>query len=361
MLRQLSGRFSELPERSGELADHFRQLAGEKDKLHFYAETCVFATTTVDVVTAAFLPQHNFAALNSYKMKIVITGSLGHISKPLATALIQKGHTVTVISSNPQKQGPIEALGATAAIGQVTDAAFLTSTFTGADTVYCMVPPNYAAPDVIAYYETVGSCYAQAIQQSGVKRVFHLSSFGAHLSSGTGFITGSYKVEQLLNALPQIQLTHIRPGYFYYNLLHFTGMIKGAGFIGSVYGGNDTFPLVAPADIAAAIAEEILATNVHNPVRYVASDERTCNEIAAVLGKAIGIPDLKWLTLEKEQVLQPLLKNGMPENTAMNFVELGLAIHNGLLQEDFITNKPVFGKVKLEEYATEFATRFHQQ
>lgn len=34
-------------------------------------------------------------------MNIVITGSLGNISKPFATELIAKGHSVTVISSNP--------------------------------------------------------------------------------------------------------------------------------------------------------------------------------------------------------------------------------------------------------------------
>ncbi len=32
-------------------------------------------------------------------MKVVITGSLGHISKPLTTELVQKGHEVPVISS----------------------------------------------------------------------------------------------------------------------------------------------------------------------------------------------------------------------------------------------------------------------
>lgn len=36
-------------------------------------------------------------------MKIIITGSLGHISKPLTEELVQKGHAVTVISSNPEK------------------------------------------------------------------------------------------------------------------------------------------------------------------------------------------------------------------------------------------------------------------
>ncbi len=43
-------------------------------------------------------------------MKIVVTGSLGHISKPLTIELVQKMHTVTVISSNPERQ---KALGFT--------------------------------------------------------------------------------------------------------------------------------------------------------------------------------------------------------------------------------------------------------
>ena len=74
-------------------------------------------------------------------MKIIVTGSLGRISQPLTKELAQKGHTITVISSNPEKQKDIEALSATAAIGSLEDVDFLTATFTGADAVYCMVPP----------------------------------------------------------------------------------------------------------------------------------------------------------------------------------------------------------------------------
>jgi nucleoside-diphosphate-sugar epimerase len=62
-------------------------------------------------------------------MNIVLTGSLGHISKPLAEDLIQKGHAVTVISSKAAKQKDIEALGAKAAIGSIEDVAFLTKAF----------------------------------------------------------------------------------------------------------------------------------------------------------------------------------------------------------------------------------------
>lgn len=75
-------------------------------------------------------------------MKVIVTGSLGNISKPLTQELVQKGHTVTVISTKPEKQKDIEALDATAAIGSLEDVDFLTATFTGADGVYCMIPPN---------------------------------------------------------------------------------------------------------------------------------------------------------------------------------------------------------------------------
>ena len=63
-------------------------------------------------------------------MKIVLTGSIGHISKPLAVDLIAKGHSVTVITSKTDRQTEIEAIGAKAAIGSIDDAEFISSTFT---------------------------------------------------------------------------------------------------------------------------------------------------------------------------------------------------------------------------------------
>jgi len=108
-------------------------------------------------------------------MKIIITGSLGHISKPLAQELVQKGHAITVISSNPDKQKDIEAIGATAAIGSVEDVSFLAKTFTGANAVYTMLPPFkfQENPDLDAREEArrLSSNYVTAIQQSGVKKV----------------------------------------------------------------------------------------------------------------------------------------------------------------------------------------------
>ncbi|MBT1701792.1 NmrA family NAD(P)-binding protein [Chryseosolibacter indicus] len=294
-------------------------------------------------------------------MKIALTGSLGNISRPLSQQLIKHGHDVTIISSSAERVKEIERLGATAAIGKVDDINFLSTVFRGSDAVYCMIPPNFGHANQLTYYESQGNNYAAAIRQSEVKRVIHLSSYGAHLPSGTGLINGSYRCEQILNSIPKIQLTHIRPTYFYYNLLAFIHMIKAVGFIGAVYGGEDKLPMVSPADIAEAIAEEIETGNNFKAIRYVSSDERTCSEVAEVLGNAIGIPTLKWIALPKDQVLKALLERSMPENVALNLVELGEALHTGRLSEHFEQNKPALAKVKLEDYANEFSEIYHSK
>jgi uncharacterized protein YbjT (DUF2867 family) len=292
-------------------------------------------------------------------MKIVITGSLGHISKPLAQTLLAQGHTVTVLSNNPDRQAAIEALGAKAAVGSVEDPSFLTTAFTGADAVYAMIPPNMAAPDVLAYYRRVGHSYAQAIQQAEVRRVVHLSSWGADLDRGTGFILGSHQVEGILNELPDVALTHLRPGSFYYNLYGFMGMIKKAGFIGSNYGDEDVVVLSAPVDIAAAAAEELTTPATGTNVRYIASDERTASDIARVLGQAIGLPDLKWVTLSDAQTQAGLEQSGVPAHLASSYVELGASIHNGSMRQGYLQHPPQqMGQVKVEDFAKEFAAAF---
>lgn len=292
-------------------------------------------------------------------MKVVVTGSLGNISKPLAAELVQKGHTVTVISTNPEKQKDIEALGASAAIGSLEDPGFLISAFAGADAVYCMVPPNFEAADSIAHYSAIGSSYVQAIKKSGVKRVVNLSSYGADLDQGTGFILGAHHVEKMLNELEGVNLIHLRPCFFYYNLYHFAGMIKEAGFIGTNYGGDDKLVMVAPQDIATAAFEELTSSAIGNLVRYIASDDRTASEVARVLGAAIGKPDLKWVTFTDEQTQAAIEQNGIPAHNAALWVELGASIHSGKLRGDYDLHKPAhMGKTRLEEFAKEFAAAF---
>lgn len=298
-------------------------------------------------------------------MKVTITGSLGHIGKPLAQTLIQNGISVTIISSNNDKRLEIESMGAIAAIGSLKNPDFIAASFSNADVVYCMVPPaNYFDHqlNLLEYYRKLGNNYSNAIRQSGVKRVINLSSIGAHLAEGNGILQGAHLVEQILNKLPNdVAVTHIRPTEFYYNLLPQVRSAKNNGFLASNIGSKVINSWVSPADISSVIAEEILGEHRGRKVRYVASEELTYDELASVLGNSIGNPQLKWLTLTDDQMKEGLSSAGMNPNIAAGMTEMYAAINSGLLYEDYILHKPAnMGKVKMKDFAVEFATMYHQ-
>ncbi|MBA4196047.1 MAG: NAD-dependent dehydratase [Chitinophaga sp.] len=295
-------------------------------------------------------------------MKYVITGSIGHISKPITENLVKAGHDVTVITSKEANKAAVEALGAKAAIGSVEDVTFLTNTFTGADAVYTMVPPNFAATAWKEWIAGIGNNYATAIKNAGVKKVVNLSSVGAHLAEGCGPVSGVHFVEKALNALDGVDVKHLRPAFFYYNFFANIGMIQHMNIIGGNYGGTDTLlVLVEPYDIAEVATEELLNLNfTGSSIRYIASDERTTGDVAKVLGAAIGKPELPWIGFSDEDALNGMKQAGLSEEVAKNYVEMGATLRNGTMIEDYLKHKPVLSQTKLEDFAAIFSQVYRQ-
>ncbi|SHF83726.1 SDR family oxidoreductase [Chryseobacterium sp. OV279] len=298
-------------------------------------------------------------------MNIVLTGSIGNIGKPLTEELVKKGHTVIVISSNAERTAAIENIGAKAAIGSMFDADFLTATFKGADIVYLMETMEAAGDlfdksiNFISSISKIGEAYKIAVEQSGVKKIVHLSSIGAHTDQGTGIIVFHHHVENILKQLPEdVAIKFIRPVGIYFNMFSFIRTIKNKGSIISNWGGDQKEPWVSPLDIADVIAEEIEKPFEGRTVRYVASDEVSPNEIAKALGEAIGQPDLKWKVIPDEELFQNWLNIGFNEQVARGFVETQASQGSGVLYEDYNKNKPVLGKVKLADFAKDFAEAY---
>lgn len=323
-------------------------------------------------------------------MKVIVTGSLGNISKPLVVQLIKQGHQVTVVSSSAVRKSEIEQLGAKAAIGEITDRIFLTNAFEGQDAAYCMIPPfNFFGDQNVNYREqalNISTNYVQAIQKADIKKVVHLSSVGAEKQAGAGVLVFHYIAENVFKELPpDITVTHLRPASFDYNLYAFMDMIKGKGFLEgfigkllylkhyglkgllkgysgiilSNYGGADKIAWVSPIDIASAITEEIGSPQKGRKVRYVASEELTCQEIATILGNAIGKPYLKWVLISDGQMKDAFIKIGASDKIAKEFTEMNVAMHDGSLFEDYFKNRPsILGRVKIKDFAKEFAIKY---
>lgn len=302
-------------------------------------------------------------------MKVIVTGSLGNISKPLTETLVAQGHHVTVVSSDQKKKAAIEALGATPAIGSISDVKFLTDTLKDADALYAMIPLSFTEPDLGDYLRRMAQNYVQALKLAGTKRVVLMSGWAADLIQGEN-------VEDVFNDL-KTSLTIMRPAVFYTNFYQSIDLIKGKGLIGKFltlrylglwalitgktgllmgnYGGEDRIVFVSPKDIADAVAEELLLHPEKKMIRYVGSEEMTCNEAAKIIGAAVGKPWLKWVLLSDKEMLQGLKMAKVPEKLAGTLVEMQAAMHSGKALENFHRNNPQMGKVKLTDFAKEFA------
>ena len=295
-------------------------------------------------------------------MNIVLTGSIGTIGKPLTKQLVEAGHSVTVITSKPERQAAIEALGARAATGSFLDVDFLVKTFNGAHIVYLMEAWEGIGSifdkdfDFVDAFNKVGNNYKDAITHTGIKKVVHLSSIGAHTNKGTGSLFLHHNVENILKQLPDdVSIKFMRPPGFFTNTFRYLPAIKTKGAIFNSYGGDQKEPWVSPVDIALTIAEEMEKPFNGRTVHYLASEELSPNEVAQIIGNAIGKPDLKWTVISDEQMHREMLDAGMNEWIANGFIEMQAAQRNGSLYEDYNKNRPVPGKGKLADYANELA------
>lgn len=301
-------------------------------------------------------------------MNIVLTGSLGNIGKPLIRLLVGKGHQVVVISSNAERISAIKALGATPAIGTIKDVDFLAATFSGADVVYLMEAWKAIGGlfdkdiDFLSEFMKIANNYVAAVERSGVKNIIHLSSIGAHSSNGTGSLLVHYKVENILKTLPEnINIKFIRPVGFFSNIYRWLPMIQSQNAIIQSYGGDRKEPWVSPLDIAQTIADETEKIFNGKTVQYVASDEVSPNEIVQALGKAINQPELQWKVVPAKQLLDQMISAGINEWICKGLIEMQRAQQDGSLYDDFYQHKPELGKVKLKDFAMEFAETYNKK
>jgi uncharacterized protein YbjT (DUF2867 family) len=293
-------------------------------------------------------------------MKFVVTGAAGHVSKPLTELLLARRHEVTVIGRKAENLAGLLKIGAKAAVGHLEDVPFLTKTFQGADGVYLMLPPSWQASDLKTMSTEIAEGFSTAIKASGVRNAVFLSSYGAHRLNDAGAISGLGRAEVVLNKLAGVNVLHLRAGYFYTNLLLSIDLIKQSGVMGNMFTiPAGTFTVVDTDDIALAAADALTKLDFKgHSYRYVVSDESGTDEIASVIGKAIGKPDLKWVKFPAADFKQVLLSFGFAEGAANEYVEMFTTLGTGLLFEDYVKVKPKLYPTKIEAFAKKFAAAY---
>jgi uncharacterized protein YbjT (DUF2867 family) len=140
---------------------------------------------------------------------------------------------------------------------------------------------------------------------------------GSDVAGDTGHFEGFHILDQTLNQLDNLDLVHLRAGWFMENLLIWTGAIAKHGRIGWSLNPDLKTPWVAIQDIADLAAKELTnPTGERRVIREVGSEDLTMPEIAAIISTEIGRPvEYRFVDRRRKDVEAEYLKRfGKPEN-----------------------------------------------
>jgi uncharacterized protein YbjT (DUF2867 family) len=264
----------------------------------------------------------------------VVLGASGNTGHIVAKTLLARGQKVRVVGRNATHLQPFAAQGAEVFVADVTDASGLTKAFQQADSAYVMIPPNPASTDFRGYQERVSDAIATAAQKSGIRNIVSLSSFGADKTAGTGPVVGLHNLEQKLNQLNSANVLHLRAGYFMENTLPQVGAIRMAGSAIGPLRPDLKLPLIATQDIGAAAADALseLAFRGKQTQELHGQRDLDYTEATALIGKAIGNPNLGYVHAPNDQIRAAMVQMGMSDNMAGQILELAAALNTGHMQ-----------------------------
>jgi uncharacterized protein YbjT (DUF2867 family) len=189
---------------------------------------------------------------------ITVMGATGHVGRQITQRLLDAGEPVRAIGRNPQALAALAAAGAETWAGDAADAAFLTRAFRGADAVHTLLPYDPTSADFRAEQQCLGEAIVTAVQAGGVRRVVALSSLGADLPEGTGFITSLHAQEQRLRRVPGLDLFFLRPGLFFESIMAALDLVHAIGVNADAVAPDVPVPMIATRDVAEAAPAALL-------------------------------------------------------------------------------------------------------
>jgi uncharacterized protein YbjT (DUF2867 family) len=261
----------------------------------------------------------------------VIAGATGKSGNVVAEGLLAKGKKVRALGRSEERLKALAARGAEPFVCDLTDAAALAKAFSGAEGVYAMVPPDMSAQNYRDLQERATEALAKALTEAKVRHVVSLSSFGADKADKTGPVLGLHLREERLNAIAGLNVLHVRAGYFMENTLAQIGIIKSMGVAAGPLRAELELPMIATRDIGAFAAERLALLDFSGSQTHELLGERNISmaEAAGIIGRAIGRPQLSYVRVPNEQVIEAFQQMGASESTAKLMIEMTEALNSG--------------------------------
>ena len=296
---------------------------------------------------------------------IVITGATGNTGSVAADALLAKGEKVRVVGRDASKLERFSAKDAEPFVANLENAEEVARAFAGADAAYLVIPSQgLHREDFRDYQERVTDAYASAAQKTDLKFAVTLSSIGAQHAERTGPIVGLHNMEDKLNRIPSLNVLHLRPANFMENLLMSIDGIRMMNALPGSAPADVAFPMIATRDIGNYAASRLAARDFsgHSTQELLGPRDVTMRDCAAIIGRAIGKPNLAYVQMPLMLLESALTSMGLPKSSAALVIEMWKGANEGLLAPQEPRSEKNTTPTVLDQFGEEvFAPQFQRR
>jgi uncharacterized protein YbjT (DUF2867 family) len=220
-----------------------------------------------------------------------------------------------------------------------------------------LLPTDRRTRDYTRQQQREGESIVGAIGAGRVSRVVALSSLGTHLDGDTGLIGGLRKQEERMAELRGVDVLTLRPVSFFENFLDAVDVIRTHGAVFDSVQPDLPLPLIAACDIADVAATALVDRTWHGPAvrELLGPAELTWREATALIGNAIGQPDLAYVQLPDADLVGAMIAEGVSAEFAELYVAMTRAFNAGRVQPSGVVSDADRTGTSFATFAAELA------
>ncbi len=297
---------------------------------------------------------------------LVVMGATGNTGRATCEALLANGEMVTVVGRNLEKLADYARAGAELAIADSLDSAALSKAFEGATGVYVMIGVDPMVPDYDAHYDAISEATTVAILAAGVSHVVELSGIGSHLPPDTTKVMGAIDTGRrhgvrLDAALTDVNVVHLRPGFFMENFLRDIPSIRERGAVHGPLTADKPIAMISAKDIGERAASLLRSRDFTGKRAYdlLGPADVTPRQTTKELGQAIGIDSLEYIEISIDAFRESMISDGVSESCAAAVAGIYEGYNSGRLVPERPRDANSATPTSIADFSMRFANAYH--
>jgi uncharacterized protein YbjT (DUF2867 family) len=263
---------------------------------------------------------------------IIITTPNGAIGHQVLEHVLRSSEPIRLIARDLSRISPEVRERVEVIEGSHGDADVVSRAFSGADSVFWVVPPDPRAKNVEDAYLDFTRPACDAFKKHKVKRVVGISALGrgTPAAAHAGLVTASLKMDDLI-ASTGVHYRAVTNPSFMDNLLRQVELINNQGMFSLPISGDLKQPSACTRDIAATAAKLLLdhSWSGVGSVPVLGPEDLSYNDMATIMSKVLGKP-IRFQQGSTESLKARLTGFGMSEAMAQGHVDMWIAYAEGL-------------------------------